>query len=117
MHGDDDVLELSLSSSYRLRWQGITYDDDGDQADPRTLVVPQFQLLDPNLDTFGAWAAGAWETNAPVNGPYVAWIVVGSGQSDPVNPGVAGYYRAWCQIPGAVETPVFPVRMIKFRSP
>ena len=114
-------IEVSLSKSRDLRLPGIEYNRDGLQTDPRTLFVPQFQLLAVGADTFGTWADGEWENYAPPGGPYAARITIGPGNPGPVNPGVAGTYRLWVMYfqtgASGIETPAGPCGVVKLAAP
>lgn len=115
-----DPLRLSLSQSYVLRLEGITYKLEGVLIDPRPLFAVQFQVVsvDTATDSFDTWIAGLWETNPPGGGgPYAATIKVGAGQPAQVNPAAAGRYTLYVRYFAASETPAFPAAPIEFTVP
>jgi hypothetical protein len=111
------VERVSLSGSYILRMDDITYLLEGVQTDPRDSFAPNFQLLPPGTTPLSTWTAGSWETSAPTGGPYAAFVEAGVGQAAPVNPGVAGRYRLWVQMVGSSVDPVYPLYVVLIDAP
>lgn len=114
-------LRVSVSQPSVLRWTGVTYTLNGAPADPRSLFVPQFQLLVPGATAFASqWAAGSWETNpvAPSSGPFAATVTIGPGQPAAVNPGAVGIYQLVVRYLGSAESPVkWAKRLIELVDP
>jgi hypothetical protein len=116
------TFDVSLSGSYIFRWYGVSYVNDGQQADPRQFYAPFFQLVAPDSDTFGTWQAGAWEAFANPTGPYAARVVIGAGQPVQLNPGVEGNFDLWVQLQPngtavVMELPEFRRAVFRFTAP